>query len=178
MSDDTDGRPMPLAWNFCPITGDKLELANDGQSMRPYSPRARRFYYTNPVPAACCYLARGDELLFVQRAIEPRKGFWTVPGGFIEPGETPEEAALRELHEETGITGYDPVLLGVRGKPHRDAGGVIVIGYTVAKWEGTPAAATDAMDAQFFPHHNRPPLAFDAHQELLDLYDAKTLKTG
>lgn len=161
-----------MAWNFCPITGEPLVPADDGQSMRPYSAGARRFYYSNPVPAACCLVTQGDAVLFVQRAVEPRKGFWTVPGGFIEVGETPEQAALRELEEETALIGTEAILLGVRGKPHRDAGGVIVIAYRIPVWRGTLRPASDAMAAGFFGPDERPPLAFDAHAELLADFDA------
>jgi len=164
-------KPLPMEWNYCPITGEKLVTADDGQGPRPYSNGARRFYYSNPVPAACCFLTQGDAILFVQRAVEPRKGLWTVPGGFVEVGETPEQAALRELEEETALIGRGPVLLGVRGKPHRDAGGVIVIGYRIPEWSGDLVPATDAMDAGFFGPDERPELAFDAHVELLAEFD-------
>ena len=164
-------KPLPMAWKYCPITGEKLVTADDGQGPRPYSVGARRFYYSNPVPAACCFVTKGDAILFVQRSVEPRKGLWTVPGGFVEVGETPEQAALRELEEETALIGERAILLGVRGKPHRDAGGVIVIAYRVPEWSGELVAATDAMDAAFFGPGERPPMAFDAHVELLADFD-------
>jgi len=50
-------------------------------------------------------------------------------------------------------------------------GSIIVMGYLVHQWEGDPVPDTDAMAIGFFARHERPPMAFDAHQELLMLYD-------
>ena len=108
----------------------------------------------------------------VQRAIEPRKGMWTLPGGFIELGETTEEAALRELREETGLIGRNATLIGVSTRPSRMSGGIIVLGYRVDEWEGEMKPDTDASDLGFFHREKRPPIAFEVHQELIKLYDA------
>jgi ADP-ribose pyrophosphatase YjhB (NUDIX family) len=164
--------PEPFAWNFCPICGTALQVRHDGQSDRPSCEPCRRFYYMNPVPAACCLVTRGNELLFVQRAIEPCKGMWSLPGGFVELGETTDDAALRELEEETGLRGRGATLIGASTKQSRYTGAVTVLAYLVSDWEGDLVAATDASDAGFFSRESRPPLAFEAHRDLLAIYDA------
>lgn len=162
----------PLVWNHCPICSFKLVEGDDGQSMRPHCPDCNKFYYYNPVPAACCFLTNPQgELLMVQRSVEPRKGLWTLPGGFVESGETTEQAALRELEEETGLRGQGTKLLGVSSLPGKISGGVIVVAYTVDTWEGQMEAKTDAMDLGFFPQHNRPEIAFEVHTNLIQIYD-------
>ncbi len=94
--------PKPFHWNYCGACGAALYPAHDGQSERPYCVDCHRFYYRNPIPAACCFVRRGaDELLFAQRAVQPCYGEWSLPGGFVELDETTEEAALRQLLEET-----------------------------------------------------------------------------
>lgn len=170
----------PFAWNYCPVCGGALDYRDDGESPRPNCAVCQRFYYSNPVPAACCFVSDGDKLLFVQRAVEPCKGLWTFPGGFVELGETTEEAALRELEEETHVRGYGVHLFGASTQQSRLSGAVIVMGYWVERWEGVAKPASDAMDAGFFGPADRPPLAFQAHTELLALYDAlfDPLKTG
>lgn len=166
--------PEPFAWNFCGICGDALIIAHDGQSERPHCVRCRRFYYRNPVPAACCFVRRGpDELLFAQRAVEPARGHWTLPGGFVELGETTEEAALRELLEETGLRAERAELLGVSTKQSPISGAVLVLGYVVDEFEGVPTPDSDAMDLRFYKTHERPPVPFSAHRDLLALYDAR-----
>ncbi len=164
--------PAQFIWNHCPICGDALVNAHDGQSDRPHCPRCFRFYYSNPVPAACCFLTNDNgELLLVQRSVEPRRGLWTPPGGFVEIGETTDEAALRELEEETGLRGTGTRLIGVTSRSSKLTGGIVVLGYKVDQWEGDMIARTDAMDLGFFAPDARPPIAFEVHQELLVIYD-------
>ena len=50
-----------------------------------------------------CFVSCGDKMLWIKRKLEPRAGFWAIPGGFMEQGETSAEGAARELREETGI---------------------------------------------------------------------------
>ena len=161
-------------WNYCPSCGDGLQPQNDGESLRPYCKACGRFYYSNPVPAACCIVPLGDALLYVQRAVEPCKGQWTFPGGFVEIHETTEQAAKRELFEETGLHGHAFRLIGASTQPSRDAGAVTVLGYAVDEWEGELTAGSDALDAAFFTPENCPPLAFQAHRDLLAAYEATT----
>ena len=165
--------PAPFAWNFCPICGGSLESRDDGESLRPHCGHCNRFYYLNPVPAACCVVKDGNgKVVFVQRAVEPAKGLWTLPGGFVEVCETTDEAALRELEEETDIRGRRPTLFGASTQPSALSGAVVVLGYRVDDWEGEMTARSDAMDVGLFGQVERPPLAFEAHRELLALYDA------
>lgn len=164
--------PRPLEYNFCPTCGRKLEEVHDGESHRPHCEDCYRWFYHNPIPAACCFVRRGeDELLFVQRSVEPCKGLWTLPGGFVETGETTMEAALRELQEETALTGTISRLVGASSRPSKIAGGIVVLGYLVESWQGDPSPATDAMDLGFFTRDNRPKLAFEVHRDLIRTYD-------
>jgi ADP-ribose pyrophosphatase YjhB (NUDIX family) len=168
--------PKPFHWNYCGACGAALYPAHDGQSERPYCVDCHRFYYRNPIPAACCFVRRGaDELLFAQRAVQPCYGEWSLPGGFVELGETTEEAALRELLEETGLRATRARLIGVSTRQSPISGAVMVLGYVVDEWEGeeTMCADSDALSLQFFAKADRPPLAFHVHRELLALYDAQ-----
>ena len=58
--------------------------------------------YENPKILVTCFATWGDQLVWMKRATNPQKGAWAIPSGFMEKGETPEEAAARELWEETG----------------------------------------------------------------------------
>lgn len=164
--------PEPLVWNYCPICGRKLVSTHDGESERPHCSVCRRFYYRNPVPATCCFVRREDgALLLVQRGVEPCKGQWSLPGGFLELGESPEECILRELREETGLTAASVRLLGAKTKPSPINGAILVLGFLIEGWSGELRSGSDVMDARFFLHHERPNLVFTVHRELLALYD-------
>ncbi len=164
---------LPFEWNYCPGCGSKLVPRDDGESLRPHCPSCGRHYYSNPVPASCCFVFQGDALLFAQRAVEPCIGSWTLPGGFVELGETTAEAALRELYEETGLRGANPRLIGASTQPSRLSGAVTVLGYVIETWEGTPRAGSDVIGLGFFGPDERPALVFEAHRELLALLDAE-----
>ena len=81
------------------------------------------------------------------------QGAWAFPGGFVERGEDPLKAALRELEEETGLIGSQATLLMVMGDPERDPRKHIVsIVYEVEVSENQqPVAGDDAQDARFWP---------------------------
>jgi 8-oxo-dGTP diphosphatase len=59
--------------------------------------------HDHPSVMLTCFIACGQKLLWIQRKLEPRSGFWAIPGGFMEAGESLSEGAARELWEETGI---------------------------------------------------------------------------
>ena len=92
--------------NFCPACGGKVahRLPDDGDSrVRAVCTVCDTVHYENPllVVGTVPYTADGRVLL-CKRAIEPRKGYWTLPAGFMELGETVSGGALRETHEEAG----------------------------------------------------------------------------
>jgi len=61
-----------------------------------------KVYYQNPNNVVGTLPVWQDQVLLCRRAIEPRKGYWTLPAGFLENGETTLEGAIRETHEEAG----------------------------------------------------------------------------
>jgi thiamine-phosphate pyrophosphorylase len=103
----------------------------------------------------------------VKRGQEPGKGKWCLPGGFQEIDETPEQCALRELQEETGITGRVEELLGMEMSPHPAVRAVLVIGYRVRALGGELKAGDDAEEAGYFPLQALPELAFQSHARII-----------
>jgi 8-oxo-dGTP diphosphatase len=168
MSHDT----KPFPWHYCPVCGAALAREHDGEKERPHCAPCKRYFYRNPLPAVCCLLERSGEILLVRRAIEPCLGEWSLPGGFVEIDETTEEAAVREMHEETGLCVKGLRLIGVSTQRSLHYGAVMVLGYAAGEWSGDLRAGSDALDVGFFPRDKRPTLPFTAHIELLRLYDA------
>jgi ADP-ribose pyrophosphatase YjhB (NUDIX family) len=127
--------------------------------------------YENPIPATCLVVINAEnQVLLVKRDVAPQKGMWCLPGGFIELGESPEEGALRELTEETGLGGRDPILLGVRATPSSQYHSVLIVGYLVRKFHGTARAGDDAADVRWYSPQELPPIAFDSHLHFINQY--------
>lgn len=121
--------------------------------------------YENPVPASALVVVdKNSNLLLTKRSVDPKKGLWCLPGGFMELSETPEESALRELKEETGITGAIHSLLGVRANNSDRYGTVLIVGYLITDYQGELIAGDDAEEAAFFRPDNLPEIAFESHQ--------------
>ncbi len=112
-----------------------------------------------------------DELkvMLIQRGLPPFEGKWALPGGFVHVDESLEEAARRELQEETGLQNVFLEQLYTFGEVGRDPRErvVSVAYYALVKLSDHRVhAATDARDAAWFPVHDMPSLAFD-HAEIL-----------
>jgi 8-oxo-dGTP diphosphatase len=109
-------------------------------------------------------------VLLVKRGVPPFEGQYAIPGGFIREDESLEEAALRELHEETGVRNVFLEQLYTFGDPKRDPRGrVITVAYyaLITSEKLSLVAGADAAEAQWFPASSLPPLAFD-HKSILD----------
>lgn len=110
------------------------------------------------------------QVLLVQRGAAPFKDRWALPGGFVREDEPLEQAALRELEEETGVRDVYLEQLYTFGEADRDPRGrVITVAYfaLIASDRQTLAAGTDAAAARWWPAGAPPALAFD-HRQILD----------
>jgi ADP-ribose pyrophosphatase YjhB (NUDIX family) len=120
------------------------------------------------VPATAAVVRDDDgNLLLVKRGTEPGKGKWCLPGGFPESDKLPVAGVLRELHEETGVAGLVQRLLSVCYEDSPFYGPLVIIGYNVVPGSGRLEAGDDAADVAYFPFDDLPPIAFDAHRQLI-----------
>ena len=153
----------------CPYCGNLLvEKENEGR-IRLYCQADEQFIYDNPIPASTSLVFDGNKnILLVLRNCEPGAGEWALPGGFIETGESPADAARRELEEETGLAASGPVLIDVIFQEsvfYKTS--ILIIGYMFTEFSGDLAAGDDASEARFFPAGDLPPLAFKSHESMI-----------
>ncbi|MBW2039865.1 MAG: NUDIX domain-containing protein [Deltaproteobacteria bacterium] len=137
--------------------------------VRLYCGRCDTIHYENPLPATASLVLDGDgQLLLVKRGMDPGKGKWGLPGGFVEADEAPGEGVLRELKEETGLTGEVERLIDVVYEDSPFYGPLIIIGYKVTPMGGDLMAGDDAVEVRYFPLNGLPRVAFDSHQTLIE----------
>lgn len=111
----------------------------------------------------------GRPIVLIERMNEPFG--WAIPGGFVDVGETVEDAARREMQEEVGLEVTITGLLGVYSRPDRDPRGHTVTVIYTGESTGDPVAADDAADVGIFTRQNLPkPLAFDHAEVLADYF--------
>ena len=113
-----------------------------------------REYRELPRVGVGAIVIREGKILLVKRASSPGKGFWAIPGGLVELGETAREAAERELLEETGVPVRAREAFYVFDFIDRDAGGRIKYHYVIIDFladylGGEPKAADDVSDARW-----------------------------
>ena len=111
------------------------------------------------------------EVLLIQRKNYPYKGMWALPGGFVDMDETLEKAVVRELEEETGLTGVELKQLHAFSSVERDPRGrnICIAFYGIASYNNSKVkAGDDAGDARWFGVNKLPELSFD-HQEIVKM---------
>ncbi|MBD5358819.1 MAG: NUDIX hydrolase [Bacteroides sp.] len=129
---------------------------------------SKQYCYKYPHPAVTtdCVIFGFDgmnlKILLIQRGIEPYKGKWALPGGFLKPDESAEEGALRELKEETGLEYAYIEQFHTYSIPNRDPRErVITIAYLALVKLQKVKGGDDAVNAQWFSVNEVPQLAFD-----------------
>lgn len=111
-----------------------------------------------PIPAVISVVLRDNSVLLVRRSNPPDAGCWGFPGGKIDFGESIEQAAIRELREETGVTSSAGPVFTAIDAFHRDARGLhehyLLIAVLCSWTSGEPIAGDDALDARWFEVNN------------------------
>ncbi len=156
------------AYTFCPLCGAGLDRSMIGGRERNFCPTCSWIHYINPLPVAIAYTVnRKDELLVVRRAHEPAFNEWSLPGGFIEAGEKPEEGCLRELMEETSLEGEIDSLIGIYQREVEPYGSILVLAYKVVVDRDDIAINHELFDAGFYPEHLMPEVRIPLHQTII-----------
>lgn len=161
-----------LPYQYCPHCATPLTVREIYRQQRPLCPQCGFVHFTDPKVAVIGFVTDRDRVLLVQRAINPEKGKWALPGGYMDAGEMPEEALQRELMEEVHLAIHVTALLTILPMVTNQAQSPgIVLAYGAKAADPNAIALTcddDACDAGWFAAGEIPPnLAFESTQLLL-----------
>jgi 8-oxo-dGTP diphosphatase len=149
-------------WRFCPRCGGGLAVEENHLRCTACGER----YWANALPAVQALLERDGRVLLARRAIEPRRGYWDLPGGFVEETEEPEAAVRREVREETGLAVDGVELVRIDIEPYGDRF-VFSVTYRVTA-DGDPVPDDDVAELRWFAPDELPAeMAFPGQQKVL-----------
>lgn len=153
--------------HYCIRCGSSLESKYHSGRIRPTCPQCGWIYFSDPKVAVVVVVVQSAQVLLIQRLNEPQQGFWSLPGGFMDAGEDPVEAARRECLEETGVSIRVSELIDVvAGRAHR-RGADLLLAYRAEILSGELKPGDDAAQAAFFSFDSLPPLAFESTSQVL-----------
>ncbi len=164
-------RLTDLEYQFCPKCGERLELVQ----VKPNEPKrlvcaeCRFIFFLDPKVAAGTIFELEGKIVLARRAIDPGYGKWVFPGGFVDRGETVEEAAIREAREEVNADVELRELVGVysySGVP------VVVVVFAAELGNETLQAADECLEIRYFSKEEIPwdELAFSSIRDALKDY--------
>ncbi len=152
---------------FCIRCGAPTEARPAFGRLRAVCTRCGHIHFEDPKVAVAVFILREGRVLLIRRGVSPERGKWSVPAGYVEAGEDPRQAAVRECREETGLAVSDLQLRDVIARQGEEEGADIVIVYEGAVASGVPRAGDDADEASFFGPNDLPPLAFPSTRLIL-----------
>ncbi len=165
--------------NYCIRCGTKLKICRDREEkVRPICPECGWTMYLNPIPAAVCLIVNPkQEICIIKRKFAPKAGSWALPSGYIEIYQTPAEAAVEEMKEETNLSGEAGDYLGYFVGPSPIYHRIFSFGFVMQNWKGKPQAGDDAVDIKFVSlDSDFDFIPFSSHRHFLRIYKEKYLK--
>lgn len=169
---------MTRAYLYCPLCAAALEERPIEGKLRRVCPTCGFIQFPDPKVAVVALIERDNRVLLVRRAVEPARGAWALPGGYMDAGEMPGPAVAREVHEEVGLAVEVRELLEIF--PMVNSGGTslgIVLAFRAVPVHGVDLNVTsqdDVDDAGWFHPDELPaPLAFASTRTLLAAWCAR-----
>lgn len=161
---------------YCQQCGGRTRLELRHGRERPVCVTCGAITWYDPRLAVAVILARNGRVLLGRRAEGSREaGRWSLPAGFVDRGEVVEQAAARELREETGIEATIGALAGVYSY---DGEPVVLLVFEAGSFSGEPRPGDDLDQIGWFSVADLPPLAFEHDREIITAYLARRGSDG
>ncbi|MBN2687661.1 MAG: NUDIX hydrolase [Deltaproteobacteria bacterium] len=162
------------AYRFCPRCGGALEsrLMKAGEPERLVCSRCRFIVYLDPKVVAGTIIESDGGIVMLRRAIAPGYGMWTIPGGFVDAGESVPDAAIRETREEVNLVVEITSLIGVYSYTAVEA---VIIVYEASAVGGEIWASDETLEVRLFSPDDLPwkEIAFSSTRDALTDYLSK-----
>ena len=167
-----------VQYRFCPSCGTGLKQRDFEGHAKLACPSCSFVYWNNPIVVGVALIPSldGKSIVLVERGLDPKKGFYCLPGGFGETSEHPRDTAKREAGEEVSLDVEIDRLLAVHTAP---GGNQVLLFYLTKPTDKNPVRGSDAKSAAFFPLDQLPDnIAFSTHMEVIAAWkqecDSKT----
>ena len=150
--------------SYCHRCGNEMSGRVVSGAVRPSCDSCGAVVFLDPKLAVVVIVSSESRILMVKRDIEPMMGRWSFPSGYVDRGEIVEDAAIREVREETNVQVTLDRLLGVysgRGNP------VVLIAYAAHQSGGTAEAGDETQAVEWFPIDDLPPLPFPHDEDIM-----------
>lgn len=158
-------------FKHCPSCRSPLAEREIDEKVRLACTHCTFVYWNNPLPVAAAIVPhKSGGIVMVKRGVEPRKGSWCLPAGFMEVGETPEQGAARESGEEAKIAIEVERLIYTFAPPKTPQ---VLLFFVAKEIDQTPAPGSDATEARVFQLDELPEdIAFSSHVEAINRWRA------
>ena len=163
---------MSGKFRYCPYCANSIVEKVRFNAVRPVCSACGFVQFHDPKVAVIALVVHGSRVLLIQRAVDPAKGKWSLPGGYMDAGEMPQEALKRELQEEVGLSVKIGELIEIFPMVNDEEERIGI----VLAFEGEPSGspeipfvADDAQDAGWFSLDEIPSdVAFESTETLLN----------
>lgn len=164
--------------HYCVLCGSPLVLRTIEDRELEACPNDDFVLWRDPKVAAAVVVEAGGGIVLGRRSIEPGRGLWCLPGGFVNHDEDPARAAVRECREEISADVELINLLGVYHVAKTSASSIVGIAYRGRIVDGSISPGSEMLEVGVFRLDALPAIAFPSHREVLAMYDAEMLRSA
>ena len=159
----------PLSVKWCCKCAAAMITREIGGKPRRACPQCKYVHFIEPKVGVGVAVLDGQRILLVQRGFAPEKGKWSLPAGYLDHGDDPQQQAIIEAREETNLQVAVTGLAGVYHNPTDEGGAGVFILYWATRVAGELRAGDDAVAAEFFACDALPEIAFASTRHIIAL---------